>query len=209
MMNFGARTERKIRKYNPKGGLDTTTISFLDILKISHPLVKEHAERVAFLAEAVALRMKKDAKAAFFAGLLHDAGKASIPNHLFDGRNITEEEYIEVKKHSIKGFMALRNKHLFTAYCAGFHHALNAKGYGLTLKDFPDDWELRTVKKVLDIATIIAICDYIDAALTRDGIMKSDTEGSGTGLRERLENKFPDDLVVVRIALKEAEKIIR
>ncbi|OGI15532.1 MAG: hypothetical protein A2Z52_00580 [Candidatus Moranbacteria bacterium RBG_19FT_COMBO_42_6] len=178
-------------------------------MSISHPKVREHAERVAFLAEAVAFRMKKDAKAAFFAGLLHDAGKASIPNHLFDGRNITEEEYAEVKKHSIAGFMALKDKHLFTAYCAGFHHALNTKGYGLTLKDFPENWEIQTVKKVLEISMIIAICDYIDAARTRDGVMKSEANGSGSSLKERLEKKFPDDLEVVRIALGEAAKIIK
>lgn len=208
-MNFGPRIKRKIREYNPKGGLGQTAVVLLTLLSISHPLVRKHAERVALLAEAVALKMKKDAKAAFFAGLLHDTGKASIPNHLFDGRDITEEEYAEVKKHSLAGFLALKEKHLFTAYCAGFHHALNAKGYGLTLRDFPEDWELQTVKKVLEIATIIAICDYIDAAFTRDGVMKSDTEASGTGLRERLEKKFPDDLEGVRIALEKVKKIIK
>jgi putative nucleotidyltransferase with HDIG domain len=208
-MNFGPRIKRKIKEYNPKGGLGQTAMVLLDLLSISHPLVRKHAERVALLAEAVALKMKKDAKAAFFAGLLHDTGKASIPNHLFDGRDITEEEYAEVKKHSLAGFLALRKKHLFTAYCAGFHHALNAKGYGLKLRDFPRNWELQTVKKLLEIATIIAICDYIDAAFTRDGVMKSDMEAPGADLRERLEKKFPDDLEVVRIALGEAKKIIR
>ena len=95
--------------------------------------------RVALLSEEVARRQEKDAKAAFFGGLLHDIGKIVLPHQLFDGHDIDPVEYTEVKKHAIAGFEVLRKFHEFVALCAGTHHALYASGYGLELKDFPSD----------------------------------------------------------------------
>jgi len=209
-MHLSKKIERKIRKYNPKGGLDKTTIKLLNRLSIKHPRLRKHAECVGLLGEAVAIKLKKDPKATFFMGVNHDDGKFPFPKHFFDGRTITNKEYVKLKKHPINGYRELRKKkHLFTAYGAGIHHAMSKKGYGLTLKDIPKNWGLPTVKKMLEIATIIAICDYIDAALTRDGKMKSEEEESSGNLRKRLEKKFPDDIMAVRIALREARKIIK
>jgi HD-like signal output (HDOD) protein len=207
-MKFNRRIEVRIKKYHPKGGLDSTTRVLLDLAGISIPLVRMHQERVALMAEAVAKRMKKDSKAAFFAGLLHDPGKISISSHLFDGRDITAEEYAEVKKHAIAGFIALKRAHLFTAYCAGLHHALYERGYGLEVRDFPKNWQPRTVKKVLEIATIIAICDDIDASLHRKTTIKDDGRLAGIPLVKRLKGKFPDDQKAVEIALEEAKKYL-
>jgi len=207
-MTLSEKIKRRIKKYHPKGGLDSTTRVLLDLAGISIPLVRAHTERVALMAEAVAVKMKKDSKAVFFAGLLHDPGKIGFPSHLFDGRDITAEEYAEVKKHAIAGFIALKRAHLFTAYCVGLHHALYEKGYGLEVKDFPKNWQPRTVKKVLEIATIIAICDDIDASLHRKTTMKDDGRLAGIPLAKRLKTKFPDDHEAVEIALEEAKKYL-
>ena len=91
-----------------------------------------------------------DKKAAFFAGLLHDVGKIVLPADLFDGHNISAEEYARVKEHAIAGFRVLMQFHYFTALCAGLHHALYKKGYGLAIDDFPKEWGLETIKKVLE-----------------------------------------------------------
>lgn len=198
----------KIRAYHPKGGLDTTAIFSLDLMKPNHAKVRIHTENVALMAESIALMLKKDAKAAFFAGLMHDTGKITLPGYLFDGRDITADEYAEVKKHAISGFISLKEVHLFIAYCAGLHHALYEKGYGLTIHDFPKKWQPRTVKKALEIAAIIAVCDDIEAFLTRKTKMKGDAGKPGMSLKERLEIKFPDDLQVVDLVLKIAEGII-
>lgn len=207
-MTISKKIERLIRKYRPKGGLDSTTRVLLDLAGISIPLVREHQERVALMAEAVAIKKRKDSKAAFFAGLLHDPGKIGLPSHLFDGQDITAEEYTEVKRHAIAGFMALKRAHLFTAYCTGLHHALYERGYGLEVKDFPKNWQPRTVKKVLEIATIIAICDDIDASLHRKTTMKDDGRLARIPLMKRLKAKFPDDHDAVEIALEEAKKYL-
>ncbi len=207
-MKLSAKIERKIRKYAPKGGLDNTTRVLLDLIGMGQPLTLAHSERVGLTTEAVCLKTGKDAKAGLFGGLLHDTGKNTVLNFLFDGRNISAEEYAEVKKHAIAGFTALKRAHLFTAYCAGLHHALYERGYGLTARDFPKNWQPRTVKKVLEIATIIAICDDIDASLHRKTTIKDDSRLSDMPLMKRLETKFPDDHETVKIALEEARKYL-
>jgi HD-GYP domain-containing protein (c-di-GMP phosphodiesterase class II) len=64
---------------------------------------------------------------------LHDVGKLILPCSLFDGHNISAEEYALVKHHAQDGFKALMEMHMFTALCAGFHHNLYKAGYGVTI----------------------------------------------------------------------------
>jgi putative nucleotidyltransferase with HDIG domain len=194
--------ERKIRGYNPRDGLGHTARLFLALCGVNHPQVKGHTERVALLAEAVAIELKKDPKAAFFAGLLHDIGKLILPYELFDGHNINNVEYTEVKKHALAGFKVLKQLHYFTAFCAGLHHALYTAGYGLSIKDFPAGWSPSTIKKVLEISVIISICDFIDAFTHRKTEIKDNSDKNTPDLKGMLEKKYSDDHQVIDIALK-------
>lgn len=191
----------KIDKYNPKGGLGHTAKLFLALSVVNHGQVKGHIERVALLSEAVAMRMQMDKKAAFFAGLLHDVGKIILPADLFDGHNISAEEYAKVKEHALAGFKILSQFHYFTALCAGVHHALYKNGYGLTLNDFPKEWGLETVKKVLDISAIISVCDFIDAFTHRKTEIKDGSDAAAPDLRGMLLAKYPNDRLIVDCAL--------
>jgi len=200
-----AMVNEKIETYNPRGGLAQTAKFFLALVGINHGETREHCERVALLAEVVAERMKKDKKAAFFAGLLHDTGKLVLPATLFEGHNISAEEYAQVKEHAVAGFRALRGLHSFTALCAGLHHNLYKAGYGLTLEDFPKEWGLATIKKVLDISAIISICDFIDAFTHR--ATKILDGSSGPDLRTMMTQKYPDDELLVDLALMANKKL--
>ncbi|MFZ2975007.1 MAG: HD domain-containing protein [Candidatus Moraniibacteriota bacterium] len=197
----------KIKKYNPKGGLSRTAELFLALSEINHKQVKEHAERVALLSEAVATKMKKDKKATFFAGLLHDIGKIILSYKLFDGHNIDTQEYEEVKRHAISGFEALSKLHEFTALCAGLHHNLYKRGYGVKISDFPKNWSPATAKKVLEISAIVSVCDFIDAFTHRKTEIKDGSNNNATGLKEMLKEKYPDDHEIIRIAIKENKKL--
>jgi len=207
-MHFSKKVSNKIKKYHSEGALDQTAIFFLALCGVNHPLVREHVERVALLAEVVALKLKKDAQAAFYAGILHDVGKLIFSHHLFSGRDITNEEYEEVKKHALASFEILKQSHyLFMAFIAGLHHAMYERGYGLMTKDFPREWSPQTTKKALELSVIIAVCDDVDAALHRKTKIKCETGKTRINLKERLYKKFPDDLEIVKTALKEVQKI--
>ena len=207
-MGTSQTVQNKITKYKPKGGLDHTARFFLALCELNHESTKEHVERVALLAEATAKSLKKDAKAAFFAGILHDIGKLVLSAKLFDGHNVDTAEYNEIKTHAQAGFKALQKFHLFVALCAGLHHNLYKAGYGLTVDMFPKEWSPATIKKVLDISTIISICDFVDAFTHRTTKIK---DGSDQGqpepdLKEILYTKYSNDLIVVDTVLKQIEK---
>lgn len=202
-MKVETLVQKKIGDYKPKGGLDYTARFFLALCGVNHPDVKRHAERVALLTEAVAKRLRKDTKAAFFAGLLHDTGKLILPAELFDGHDITAEEYARVKEHARAAFEALKGLHLFVALCGGLHHALYKAGYGLTVDDFPKNWSPATIKKVLEISMIISIADFIDAFMHRKTKIRDGSGAAAPDLRGMLKTKYPDDHQIIEIALKE------
>ena len=72
------------------------------------------------------------------------------------------------------------------------HHALNEDGYGITLKDFPNNFRARTKRKALNITTIVSICDFIDAYNYR-GTSPKDHPDRDSKLIEILKKKYPDD----------------
>jgi len=197
--------QNKIDDYKPEGNLDHTAKLLLALSSLNHALVKGHIERVALLTEAVANRTGINTKAAFFAGLLHDTAKLVLPSELFDGRNITDEQYQRVKTHALQGFLALKDMHLFVAICAGIHHALYHHGYGLTLEDFPKEWNLATVKLALDVGMIISVCDFIDAYMHRKTKIKDGSADNAPSLKEMLYQKYPNEHAMIDIVLEEAQ----
>lgn len=205
--------KKKIQAYNPKGGLAQTAFMFLALAEINHRSTKAHVERVALLAEATAKKLKKDTKAAFFAGLLHDVAKLTLPMNLFDGHNISPEEYALVKKHAMDGFRVLKDLHLFTGLCAGVHHNLYKAGYGLTAEDFPSNWSPATIKKVLDTSMNVSVCDFVEAFTSRstkilDGSGRIDPLVPAPDLKSMLYSKYPEEQQLVDIVLELREKVL-
>ena len=205
-INTSRRVHNRIKKFAPSGKLDHTALLYRALAAISHPHVLAHTDRVALICEKVARKMKKDPKAAFFAGLLHDFGKIVLPHQLFDEHDISAQEYALIKSHSIAGFEALKDLHLFTALCAGLHHSLYHHGYGLTVEDFPKNWTPPIIRKVLGIATIVSICDFIDAYSHRKTKLRhspsATDKAQGMSLRDLLLKQYPDDEITIDIALK-------
>lgn len=191
-------------EYAPKGHLEHTTRLILKLFGVNHTKVKAHIENVARLAVIVGERMKKDVKAVLYSALLHDLGKLLLPADLFSGRNISSDEYAEVKRHSVMAFQALGDEHMFTALCAALHHAVYDKGYGLTMADFPEGLQPKTVKKILEVATIISVCDFLEAFTHRSTTPKG---GAILDLPQALRDKYPDDYLIVEAAIDGAKKL--
>ena len=171
--------------------------------------VWKHCQRVAKLSEKTARMIGKDKKAAFFGGLFHDLGKIFVHKELFDGRNITDKEYEEVKEHSLMGHSSLKSIHLFSALCCGLHHAMGESGYGLNSKNLPYKMKPSTLKKVLGISSIVSVCDFIDAFSTRKTKIKYEdySDQKTRNLKKLLAKKFPEDKVVIDVALKAKGKL--
>jgi putative nucleotidyltransferase with HDIG domain len=182
---------------------------FLAMSGAKHHAVRHHGASVALLAERTAHQLRVDKKAAFFAGLLHDIGKLMLPYRLFDGKDITQAEYEEVKSHAMIGFTTLKDIHLFTALCAGLHHALYRHGYGLCVEDFPSNWNPATIKKVLEIAAIVSICDFIDAYTTRTTQPRGMGAKNTGSLLALLIEKYPNDRNIIDAALAAHKQLFK
>ena len=92
------------------------------------------------------------------AGLIHDLGKALIPDEILNKPDkLTTEEFEQIKKHAVYGFeMARRSEHISdeTARAVLTHHErYNGNGYPMGMKG----------KKIPLFGRILAIVDTFDA----------------------------------------------
>lgn len=199
---------KKTRSLNNTRSITETMALFVPVLRLHSEKVSSHCKRVGLLSKKTAEILGKDKKAAFCAGMLHDFGKIFIRKELFSGEDITDQEYEEVKEHALKGYLSLKNRHLFTALCCGLHHAMGKNGYGLKSENLPHKMKPNTLKKALDIAAIVSICDFIDAFCTRKTKIKGDVNNvKKISLEKLLLEKFPEDKIVIDAALKARKQV--
>lgn len=198
-----------LAKYGNDGGIVRTAMFLASVLRLHSKEVWGHCQRVAFLSEMTANELGKDKKAAFFGGLFHDLGKLFVRKELFDGHNITNKEYEEIREHALLGYFSLKDVHLFTALCCGLHHAVGENGYGLNSKNLPRKIKPNTLKKVFEISTIVSVCDFIDAFYTRKTKIKGDSNVKKSSLKNLLLKKFQEDKMVTGAALLQARKILK
>ena len=194
---------QKIELYGSRGNIGHTATLYRAMASIDHQLVRDHSDRVALLSEEVAFRINKDPKAAFLGGLFHDIGKIILPGVLFNfDKIITNDDYDLIKTHAVKGYEILKALHPFSALCAGLHHAVYENGYGITEKDVPHQLGVDTVLQAVEIATIISICDFIDAATHRHDKLVGGGTKEPINLPEALNKKYSNHLDWVKVALR-------
>ena len=120
-----------------------------------------HSFNVTLYSIAIGLKLKLPKKQLEVLGLgaiLHDIGKLKVPKEiLMKPGKLTEEEFVEIKKHTESGFAILKEVKtvpLIVAHCAYQHHErLDGTGYPRGLKDM----------EIQYFAKIIAVADVFDA----------------------------------------------
>jgi putative nucleotidyltransferase with HDIG domain len=159
-------------------------------------LVKSHCQRVAFYSARVAKRLGMDPKLAYMSGIYHDIGKLVINFDLFSERDITNEEFSQIKEHPKIGSEVLKDIYLLTSLISGLYHAMSKNGgYGITMQDIPAMLCPHTVQLILNMAMIVSVCDFIDAYSTRKTKLR-DSATVGKSLRELLEERFQNFTII-------------
>lgn len=136
----------------------------IDALKVSDEYTFKHSVDVATMAMIIAKKANmpdSDIHKLGVAGLLHDVGKAQIPNEVLNkAGKLTEEEFAVMKKHALFGYNILKEKNdLPSEIMLGVlqhHEKINGKGYPLRL----------TAGQISPYARILAIADIYDALVT-------------------------------------------
>lgn len=119
-----------------------------------------HCMNVALISNVLATWLKlspEDVEMATACGLFHDIGKLKIPHQIITKPGkLSEEEYREIRKHTIAGYKLLQSKHAdeHIQNAALMHHERNdGTGYPLQLKG----------NQIDRFACIVSIADVYDA----------------------------------------------
>ena len=138
-------------------GVMSALVSAIDL---KDPYTKGHSRRVALLSRQIAVAAglgDAEVENIYIAGLMHDIGKIGVPEAVLCKQGkLTDEEYLEVKKHPENGWKLLSDLPLPEAIPQGVrshHERFDGKGYpqGLAGFDIPLS------------ARIICIADTFDA----------------------------------------------
>jgi putative nucleotidyltransferase with HDIG domain len=123
-----------------------TIYTFTSFIDAKDPYTRGHSVRVAFYARELAKEMglpENDVNNIYYSGLMHDAGKISVPDAVLNKPGkLNDGEFQLIKSHTTNGARMLRN---YTAIeglkeVALYHHEkYNGKGYptGISGKDIP------------------------------------------------------------------------
>ena len=160
-----------------------TFISFIDA---KDPYTRGHSRRVAMYAAEIAKRMRlseDEVQNIYYAGLLHDAGKLSVPDAVLNKPGkLTDEERKLIQDHTVAGGKMLKQMSSLRGIreTALYHHErYDGTGY-------PEGLKGDTIPLY---ARIVGVADSYDAMssnrvyrrhLNKDEIIEEIQQGSGT-----------------------------
>jgi putative nucleotidyltransferase with HDIG domain len=120
--------------------LDRIAEAFARVIDAKSPFTASHSQRVAEIADGIALELGFDAderRTMRRAALLHDIGKLAVSNRILDkpGR-LSEEEFRDVQTHPVHTLSILRRAPCFAhlaELAANHHEKLDGSGYPRSL----------------------------------------------------------------------------
>ncbi len=141
--------------------------SFLDVMAFTidakHPIARGHSRRVAIYSKGIATEMglaPDTIEKIYWAALLHDYGKISVPDAILQkAGKLNEDEFEQIKRHALMTYRILSRIHFshmqkdIPLMASEHHERWDGKGYPFGKKD--DHIPLG--------ARIIAVADVFDA----------------------------------------------
>jgi HD-GYP domain-containing protein (c-di-GMP phosphodiesterase class II) len=161
---------------------------FARVIDAKHHYTSGHSTRVSMLSKYLAEQMgfsTEDLIKIEIAGLMHDAGKISIPNELLDkAENPTSEEWETIKKHPVHSSEILKKISPFDdiSKIVYYHHSwADGRGYP----------EIKSDDPINIFSQIIAVADAYDAITTTRAYRKAETpEKAYSVVKEGLGSQF-------------------
>jgi putative two-component system response regulator len=143
---------------------ETTLIMLANAIEVRDPYTRGHVERVMNYAQTIAEYLGWSANEIThlrFGSILHDIGKIHISGEILTKAGpLSEEEWIEMKKHPEVGVELIKDIHYLSAaipVILSHHERWDGSGYPYGLVG----------EKIPVIARIVAIADSFDAMTTR------------------------------------------
>lgn len=184
---------------------DDIVLSLIRTLELYDQYTGGHSEDVAVFSKMIAEEFKlsdSDIYNVYWAGIVHDIGKIGIdPLIINKPSKLTEDEYLEIKKHSLHGYSILkRSKELKDiAVLVRHHHEwYNGTGYPDGLKQ----------DQIPFLAQILAVADSVSSMATKRPYQKEKTKDAIIKeLKLYSGVQFNPEIVTIMINLLESGKI--
>jgi len=176
-------------------------MTLFSALKEKHDVERIHSDRVSQYCRLMGEKLKlsvDEIKELEIAGLMHDIGKITIPDHILDKPGkLSEDEWTIMKNHAINGYQILRSADKYSRlaeYALTHHERWDGKGYPNGLKG--DEIPL--------FSRIIHVCDAYEAmtadrpyrkALSPDIAISELIKYSGTQFDPRLIEVFVKEVL--------------
>lgn len=148
---------------------DQNIIQYLSRIKKKDEYTYQHSLNVAFYSMLIGRWLnfsESEIKEVTLAGLLHDIGKIRVPLRILNKpAKLTDQEFDEIKKHPIYGYMILEENNFASMEIKRavllHHERINCSGYPFSISE-----------SEIDIMTrIVAVADVYDA-MTSDRVYK-------------------------------------
>jgi HD-GYP domain-containing protein (c-di-GMP phosphodiesterase class II) len=184
-------TRFNLKNYREKQKTDVKIIlqsmnTFINFIDAKDPYTRGHSRRVAMYAAEIAKRMhlsEDEVQNVYYAGLLHDAGKISVPDAVLNKPGkLTDDERRQIQEHTIAGGDMLKQLSSLRGIreTALYHHErYDGKGYPEGLKG----------EAIPLYARIVGVADSYDAMfsnrvyrrhLNKDEIIEEIQQGAAT-----------------------------
>ncbi len=138
--------------------------AFLAPIKIKDPFTYNHCLRVGLLTRNIGRFVHFDQRALFYAGILHDVGKALTNlDTLRQTENWTPKDAEEIKAHVIDGHRMLRGYFDFSAEVILWHHKFQRDGYPEVLPPPLHEYCEGTKTMIAFYGRMLALADVYDA----------------------------------------------
>ena len=172
--------------------------TFLGLLKLKDTATYEHSIRVGLVSRAIARCMHLDQKPAFYAGLLHDCGKAQTnPATLKKTSGWTPADTAEIMSHVVDGYRLLRGQFDFTAEIILWHHRFQPNSYPALMPPPIHDYGAGTRVMIPMFGRILAIADQYDACHRVNERTPADRTKIGETIKEQMIAGNPDQRVLI------------
>ncbi|MFN7182541.1 MAG: HD-GYP domain-containing protein, partial [Planctomycetota bacterium] len=182
-----------------------TIAAITNALGLKSEYTSGHSKRVARLVVKLGERLGisgEDIQLLEYAGLLHDIGKIGVPDHILNKPGkLTEEEYSEVKKHSMYSVFILKDIPDFEKVKEAAlheHERYDGKGYPSGMRG----------NEIPLFARIIAVCDTWDSCVYDRIYRKAMTkEEACDELRKNAGIQFDPEIVKVFLEMVANDEI--
>ena len=169
-------------------------MSFLSILKLKDLATWRHSVRVALVASGIAAFMHLSKKTLFYAGTLHDLGKAQTdPKTLKKTSGWTSEDTEEVRKHVMDGYRLIRGQFDFSAEVILWHHRFQPNSYPAENPLLLHEYSQGTKIMIPLFGRLLALSDQYDALhRLNERFSAEKDEEVGFWIRKQMLEQNPD-----------------